>query len=170
MKLHVSTADDWPQARDLRLEMLADTPIAFMQRLEDARAWTDQQWQERHQGRAGNPASRTVAVVDDDGTWRGQMSVYDTPEFPADNDAWLVSVYVSPPLRGTEWTDRLLAVIVEWAVARGHDRLLLDVHEANPRAIAAYVKRGFVDTGGRTPYPLEPGGAEIQMALDLTGR
>ncbi|WIB37098.1 GNAT family N-acetyltransferase [Curtobacterium sp. MCJR17_043] len=40
----------------------------------------------------------------------------------------------------------------DWARGRG-DRILLHVHEDNPRAIAFYRRRGFVPTGRLVPYP-----------------
>ena len=45
--------------------------------------------------------------------------------------------------------------------------LRLEVHEDNGPARAAYARLGFADTGVRRPYPLDPTGDELEMALDL---
>jgi ribosomal protein S18 acetylase RimI-like enzyme len=54
-----------------------------------------------------------------------------------------------------------------WAREQGMAELRLEVHEDNPRAAAAYRKIGFVETGRRRPYPLDPSGEELEMALPL---
>jgi ribosomal protein S18 acetylase RimI-like enzyme len=45
--------------------------------------------------------------------------------------------------------------------------LVLEVHEDNARARAAYRRLGFAETGATRPYPLPPGGAELEMARPL---
>ena len=52
----------------------------------------------------------------------------------------------------------------DWARWRA---LRLEVHETNLRARAAYARLGFVETGATVPYPLEPGGLEVEMVLAL---
>ena len=83
-------------------------------------------------------------------------------------DPWLVAVYVAPDARGAAAgvTDALLAPIEEWARERGSG-LLLEVNEENPRAIAAYRKRGFTETGRSRPYPLDPSLRELEMRKPL---
>jgi len=61
-------------------------------------------------------------------------------------------------------TDALLDAVIEWARPRG-ERLLLEVHEQNDRAIRYYQRRGFRLTGVRVPYPLDRTADELQMAL-----
>ncbi len=51
---------DWAAWRAIRLEALADTPLAFQERHADALAKTDAQWQERTTVAAAGDA-RTVA-------------------------------------------------------------------------------------------------------------
>ncbi|MGI8537200.1 MAG: hypothetical protein ACR2K2_12040 [Mycobacteriales bacterium] len=41
------------------------------------------------------------------------------------------------------------------------------MRERNLRARTAYTRLGFVETGVTTPYPLDPGGLELVMALSL---
>ena len=63
---------------------------------------------------------------------------------------------------------RLFDGLAEHAAAAGGTRLVLEVHEDNGRAQAAYRRLGFAGTGGRQPYPLGEGD-ELEMARPLPG-
>src|SRR4051794_39405073 len=117
--------DDWRRAKDLRLEMLADTPVAYLESLEQAEAHPDDFWRER--ARKGfTETSITVVAIAEDGRWVGSMTGV---VFAEGGDPWLVAVYVAPDARGsgTGVTDALLAPIEDWARARG-TALLLEVN------------------------------------------
>src|SRR3954470_1058436 len=158
------TEDDWREAKALRLEMLADTPVAYLESLEQAEAHPDEFWQAR--ARNGHTErSITVVAITEDGRWVGSMTAL---VFPGGGDPWLVGVYVAPDARGAAAgvTDALLAPIEDWARSKG-GALLLEVNEENPRAIGAYRKRGFVETGASRPYPLDPRLRELEMRKPL---
>ncbi len=55
-------------------------------------------------------------------------------------------------------------VAEDWPALRD---LRLEVHEDNGPARAAYARLGFAGTGVRRPYPLDPGGDELEMVLEL---
>lgn len=154
---------DWPRYRDLRLEMLADTPMAFLETLEQARAHPEEHW--RRRAANGSPTSRLFCAVAGDGRWLGSMGGFHAA---GSRDPHLVGVYVTPAFRGRERgvTDALLDAVIAWARERS-DRLLLEVHEANLPAIRAYERRGFAFTGRSRPYPLDRSAAEREMALEL---
>ncbi len=158
-----SAEKDWQAYRALRFEMLEDTPIAFLETLEQARNHPDSHWK----GRAANSSesSRLFAAVDDDGRWLGSMG-----GFQATGAAhpYLVGVYVTPRYRGRAQgvTDALLDAVIAWAAERS-DTLLLQVHEGNAGARRLYRRRGFRETGRTDPYPLDRSALEIEMALDL---
>lgn len=157
---------DWREARDLRLEMLADTPIAFIERLEDALALSDADWEARHARRLGADSIAFV-VVDQDGRWRGHMAVrFEAADEPR---AWLLAVWVHPQFRGPEIgaASVMLGAVRDWLTERGLAELWLEVHEANHRAIAFYERCGFEMTGQRRPYPLDPAADELEMRLGL---
>ena len=61
--LHRPTADDWERFRELRLRMLADTPIAYGETLTQSLAYIDEEWQNRaaHANAGSNAA---VVAVD----------------------------------------------------------------------------------------------------------
>jgi len=166
IEVRATTADDWQQVRALRLEMLADTPIAFGETLEAAQRVTEAGWRER--GRRGaNPHSTALVAIDlDTGAWAGIMGGY--VDDAVGSKPLLVGVYVSPAYRGknSHVTDLLLAGVEEWARGEG-DELLLHVHESNPRAIAAYERRGFHATGVTVPYVLDPSTRELEMRKRL---
>lgn len=156
--------EDWPQVKALRLEMLADTPKAFLETIEMAEAHPDSFWRTRARNGLTDDVISLAAILDS-GRWVGTMSsrlFADTP------DPFLLAVYVSPDVRGTAAgvTDALLTAIEDWARTKGPG-LLLDVHEDNHRARAFYAKRGFVETGRTKPYPLNPRELELEMRKPL---
>jgi GNAT superfamily N-acetyltransferase len=155
------TPYDWGISRALRLEALADSPIAFEETLEAAQAKDDGSWQARAaRGAEGGDCFQVLALADG-------RAVASSVCFLEDGEAWLAGVYVSPAFRGAGLLGRLVEQCAGWARERGSTRLLLEVHEANPRARAAYARLGFVPTGETRPYPLEAGGCELTMALPL---
>jgi ribosomal protein S18 acetylase RimI-like enzyme len=80
----------------------------------------------------------------------------------------LYGVYVVPSARGADAgvTDALLDAVESWA-REDYATLRLEVHEDNARARAAYEKRGFVPTGHRRPYVLDPTREELEMIKQL---
>lgn len=156
--------DDWRDLRALRLEMLRDTPIAFGETLADALAHTEGEWRMRG-ARGTTEHGIGLVALDSAGRWLGTMGGY-VPD-PA-TGALLVGVYVSPGYRGPAAGvfDGLLLAIEDWARTEG-DTLTLYVHEDNARARAAYLRRGFAETGRRVPYVLDVSAREIEMAKRL---
>jgi ribosomal protein S18 acetylase RimI-like enzyme len=155
---------DWEAYRDIRLEMLLDTPTAFTVRFATAEAYTEAEWRERA-GRNTSENQLLAAAIAGDGTWVGSMGGYIDK---AVGGPVLYGVYVSPEFRGRDAgvTDALLEAIEEWASANA-STLRLEVHEDNARARAAYIKRGFVETGHRRPYDLDQSRDEIEMIKRL---
>jgi GNAT superfamily N-acetyltransferase len=154
---------DWVRLRALRLEMLADTPIAYLETLETAEAHPTSHWKRNARGRPGG--LKLVAELED-GRWVGTMTGIIAEGVPT-----LVAVYVAPDVRGAAAgvTDGLLAAIERWAAQHG-DQLRLEVNELNGRAVEAYRRRGFVLTGRTTPYPLDPPSLELEMVKPLRRR
>ena len=151
---------DWMRFKALRLEMLEDTPIAYLETLERARSHPDGHWRRLAAARPG--AVRLVAQTPE-GRWVGTMG-----GVLAGGGPTLVAVYVSPSARGRGRgvADALLDAVEAWAATHG-DTLRLEVHEANARARAFYEARGFVQTGRTIPYPLPPAALELEMVKAL---
>lgn len=155
--------DDWAHVRELRLEMLDDTPLAYLETTEHARGRRERDWRDRAR-EGSSPDAITAVAITDDGRWVASM----TSKIPLGmRRPYLLGVYVAPGFRGSGGvTDAVLAEIERWAAERG-DVLMLDVHERNDRARAAYRKRGWVETGHTFPYPLAAGGLEVEMLKPL---
>jgi ribosomal protein S18 acetylase RimI-like enzyme len=159
--------DDWPRLKALRLEALEDTPIGFLERYEDALKIADEGWQFRaHRGSDAGDSAQFVAAQGD-GPFVGTMVGF--PDGAGSDAVWLAAVYVTPAWRRRDRgvADALLDAVVDWARNRHASRVLLEVHEDNLPARAFYRRRGFVETGQRKPYPLDPSADELVMALPL---
>jgi GNAT superfamily N-acetyltransferase len=153
---------DWPQLKARRLEALTDTPIGFLETLDAAQALDDAAWQARAaRGSEGGDSLQILAF--DAGRAVGTSVSF----LSKVGDAWLAAVYVTPSHRGAGLLARLVEPCAEWVRERGADSLMLEVHEDNPRARAAYARLGFVETGATAPYPLAPGGCELVMRMPV---
>jgi ribosomal protein S18 acetylase RimI-like enzyme len=165
------TAGEWERLRTVRLEMLADTPTAYVESLASAQAQTEGQWRNRALAMT-SPGS--VTFVADDGSaadsFSGLMRVVlkHPQESSRPLQAMLISVYVAAAQRGTGLADELLGMSITAAAHELGARLLqLGVHEDNTRALAFYTRHGFLDTGRREVYPLDASKKEIIMELRL---
>ena len=159
-----TTPDDWRQVRELRLEMIRDTPAAYVETLEQAEAHDEAEWRLRGaRGHAEHGIS--IVAVAPSGRWVATMGGF-VPD--AASGPLLVGVYVAPDVRGREvgLADAMLTTVEDWARTEA-DRLTLHVHEDNARARAFYLRRGFVATGRTLPYPLAPEQREVEMVRDL---
>ena len=157
-------AADWREVRDLRLEMLADTPIGFAERLESALENDEAEWRIRA-ARGQKPMTIAVAAITAEGRWVGTMGGY-IPD--GKTGPLLVGVYVTPDYRGRRAgvTDALLSTVEEWAFKYG-STLTLGVHEDNIRARTAYERRGFTLTRHTVPYVLDKSRRELEMIKQL---
>jgi predicted GNAT family acetyltransferase len=147
-------------ARALRLEMLADTPLAFVERLEEAVAHPHAAFRSTVAERAeGNATSLFVAAAD--GRLVGQAGGW-TP--PGNAGVTVVfAVYISPAWRGIGLLSRLVDAVAGWSLAAGRPVLELEVASFNHRAIRAYQRLGFTDTGRPVRHPRIPVLAERVM-------
>jgi len=149
--------DDWPLLRALRLEMLADTPIAYGEALDQAAARSPEFWSSRAATRAKGPAESTfLAVVD--GALMGAANGVEHQD-----RTLVLGVYVAPAYRGSGLIGRLIAEIAAWSLASGRTELGLEVARQNPRAVTAYERLGFVRTGASRPHELFPDVDEEEM-------
>ena len=165
------TAEDWPLLKKVRLEMLADTPMAYVESRDSARRQTDTQWQERAAAMAGDSSVTLVADTGSDGgPLSGLMRVVvkdpQQPDRPL--QAVLISVYVAPQHRGLGLADELL----DQACAAAREELdaailELGVHQDNARALAFYARHGFTPTGASKPYPQDTSKRELIMERQL---
>lgn len=155
-----TTPDDWREIRELRLEMIRDTPTGYAESLETALQNGEADWRLRG-ARGQSEQGIAVAAITTAGTWVGTMGGY---ILDAETGPLLVGVYVTPEYRGREVRvmDALLTSVEDWARAHGNT-LTLHVHEGNARARRAYEARGFTATGHSVPYNLDPTALELEM-------
>ncbi|WP_133911856.1 GNAT family N-acetyltransferase [Streptomyces sp. NBC_00582] len=155
-------AEEWRQAKALRLEALKDSAasIAFLETYEDAAARPDSFWQERALGAGEAAGGARQFVAEADGReWVGSVTVLveeagslDWAGMPVERrQGHVVAVYVRPEWRGGAVTRQLFEAGVEWAWEAGLERVRLLVHQDNLRAQGAYRKVGFVPSGVKVP-------------------
>jgi GNAT superfamily N-acetyltransferase len=163
IELRSVTPDDWKQIRELRIRMIEDAPIAYVETAENARAHSEAEWRARGE-RGQAPHCLSIVAIGESGSWVGTMGGF----VHAKHGPLLVGVFVAPELRGRHHgvADALLSRVEDWAREEGKT-LTLTVHGDNARAIAFYERRGFIATGATEEYPLPPHGAEIVMRKDL---
>lgn len=72
-----------------------------------------------------------------------------------------------PSLRGIGLTEVLFDAGLEWAWARGVERVRLIVHEDNGRAQAFYRRAGFMPSGRTVPLAKSAGERELELEFVL---
>ena len=154
------TLADTARARALRLEMLADAPLAFLEWIDEAAARPHDEFRAMLAERTEGDAT-SIFVAEADGRLVGQAGGW-TPA--ADAGVTVVfAVYLSPAWRGSGLLGRLVDAVGAWSVAAGRPVLELEVASGNRRAIRAYRRIGFVDTGQRVRHPRIPALRELRM-------
>jgi GNAT superfamily N-acetyltransferase len=151
---------DTARMRALRLEMLADSPLAFLETLADAAARPHAEFAARV---ARNAVGTTTAqfVADSGGRLVGHAGGHAAPENPG--LTVIFAVYISPAWRGSGLLAHLIEAVAAWSRAAGRRELLLEVVVGNHPAVRAYQRLGFVDMGLRLPHPTLPALTELQM-------
>ena len=161
MRIRQAHIDDGPRLWALRLEMLADAPLAYLDTLDRAVARGLREYHHRVEGWVTEPdRALFVAQLADrtDAALVGHLGVVDERGY-----AGLVMAYVSPDARGQGVLKGLVDAAAEWSKRVGRSDLLLEVMERNHRAIRAYQKLGFSVTGNRHPHPYLAPFMELEM-------
>ncbi|WP_329015445.1 GNAT family N-acetyltransferase [Micromonospora rifamycinica] len=151
---------DAARMRALRLEMLADAPLAFLETVAEAAARPHAQYAARIAS-VSQGCHTAQFVADPGGRLVGHAGGTVSPDEP---DLTLVyAVYVAPAWRGTGLVGALIDEVAAWSRACGRPQLMLEVVVGNDRACRAYHRLGFTDTGVRVPHPKLPALRELQM-------
>ncbi len=146
---------DAGRARALRLEMLADAPLAFITTL----AETAERPHADYAGfvtrcSTGHHIAIFVAEAGERRSLVGQVGGAIHPE--SETKTLLFAVYVSPRFRGRGLLGRLVDAVAAWSREAGRPTLELEVVTSNRRADAAYRTLGFTPIGGPAPHPTYP--------------
>ena len=151
---------DAARMRALRLEMLADSPLAFLETVAQAAARPHEEYRRRiAQAATGHQLAQFVA--DPGGRLIGHAGGTVLPEEPG--VTVIFAVYVTPARRGGRVLGELVEAVADWSRAAGRPGLMLEVVVGNDRAVNAYRRLGFEDTGVRVPHPTVPALTELQM-------
>ncbi|MEU6022248.1 GNAT family N-acetyltransferase [Micromonospora sp. NPDC048871] len=151
---------DAGRMRALRLEMLADSPLAFLETLAEAAARPHAEYAARIRQTSTGPTNAQF-IADPGDRLVGQAGGIAHPAEP--RVTLLYAIYVTPAWRGTGLLADLVAAVATWSRAERRDELMLEVVVGNDRAYRAYQRLGFVDTGVRVPHPTIPTLRELQM-------
>lgn len=152
--------EDAGRMRALRLEMLADAPLAFLETVAEAAARPHADYAARIASVAtGTHTAQFVA--DPGGRFVGHAGGTVVPDEPG--LTVIYAVYITPTWRGSGLLGQLVDEVAAWSRACGRRELMLEVVVGNHRAYRAYQRLGFVDTGVRVPHPKIPTLRELQM-------
>lgn len=154
------TADDAGAFRAIRIEMLADAPLAFVTTLAEAAEHKHGEYVARvtRASRGGNYAQ---FVAELDRRFVGHVGAYALPGDPY--ATMLFSIYVTPTQRGNGILEALVDAVAAWSRRSGRPRLELEVVTTNERAVRAYQKLGFRVDGETAPHPTIPTMRELRM-------
>ncbi|MBM2617299.1 GNAT family N-acetyltransferase [Actinoplanes sp. LDG1-06] len=160
--VHRVRREDAARMRALRLEMLADSPLAFLETLAQAAQRSHESYRQRVvQAASGGSLAMFVADPGDGGPLIGHAGGTVAPDFPG--ETVIFAVYVTPAYRGGKVVADLIEAVSGWSRAAGRRHTLLEVVVGNDRAVRAYEKLGFCDTGERVPHPVIPTLTELRM-------
>jgi GNAT superfamily N-acetyltransferase len=159
-------ADEGLRLKALRLQALADAPMAFGSNLAREKAFPDATWHERASG-AASGADRATFVADDGGRWVGMATgVARHPDGP-EHSPMLISMFVDSSQRGRGVGAALVERVTGWARGLGARSLYLWATATNRPAIALYERCGFKLTGESRPLEHTPSLREVSMVRDL---
>jgi RimJ/RimL family protein N-acetyltransferase len=192
--VHRVTPADAARMRALRLEMLADSPLAFLETLAQAAARSHDDYRRRiAQASAGSQLAQFVvdpAQPDERQPIERQPGSLHEPDslhqpggrmgeqrprgrllghaggtvLPEEPGCTVIfAVYVTPTSRGQGLLAEMVDAVAEWSLAAGRKELMLEVVVGNDRAVRAYERLGFEDTGVRVPHPVTSVMTELQM-------
>ncbi|MGV9216064.1 GNAT family N-acetyltransferase [Micromonospora sp. RB23] len=159
-RIHRVRPQDAARMRALRLEMLADAPLAFLETLADAAARPHNEFAARVAYTSTGPHNAQF-VADPGGRLVGHAGGTVAPNEPG--LTVIYAVYVTPAWRGSGLLGELIDAVAAWSRSCGRPELLLEVVVGNDRAYRAYQRLGFKDTGVRVPHPTIPALTELQM-------
>jgi ribosomal-protein-alanine N-acetyltransferase len=126
--------------------------MALEQELFPEDAWTP----EMFAAEFAQPPTRRLYLVAEDGN---ALIGYAGMMFSGGTQADVVTLAVNPARWGEGTGTALLTALIDEAGKRGHEEVLLEVREDNPRARRLYLRHGFTEIGIRRGY-YQPSGVD----------
>lgn len=162
------TPDEWPRLKAIRLEALAEAPLAYTTTLEEARLFPDSLWQERASGMSDGYEQRTMIGVDGPRTVAMGVGLMRPKRRP--RIVPIVSVFVSPPYRRSGVGKAVMEGIEVWAARKKATATSLWVVEGNDRARRFYESMGYRATLDRQKIEVPPVRWETRFVKRLRDR
>jgi GNAT superfamily N-acetyltransferase len=154
-------SEDAARVRALRLEMLADSPLAYLETIDQAAARSHAEFQARVAVNATGPESGQF-LAEAERRLVGQAGAFAPPG--TYGITLIYAVYVTPDWRGRGVLGQLVEAVAGWSRESGRPHLELEVVVGNDRAVRAYRRLGFSDTGRRARHPTIPVLTELAMS------
>ena len=106
--------EDAARVKAIRLEMLVDSPLAFLERIDEAAALPHAEYRARIALRATDPDNAQF-IAEEDGRIIGHAGGWASPEEAG--TTVIFAVYVTPSRRGTGIVKQLVDGVAEWSRA-----------------------------------------------------
>jgi len=126
--------------RELRLEALQNSPIAFSADYQKTLNNPAKHWEELL---SPHPDDSTMFIAEYNGKLIGMTGVMRGNSPKTRHNAWIWGVYVTPEWRGLHIAEEIIRSCIEWAKARNVVLAKLGVAAANQPAIRCYERCGF---------------------------
>jgi RimJ/RimL family protein N-acetyltransferase len=141
--------EDAARLRELRIEALSDSPVAFTADPDAARAEPAELWAERLRGY--EPENQGMICVAEAGERLVGMCGFYRGNRPKTRHSGMIwGVFVSPDWRGLRIADHMIKKCLDWGQAHGVVAAKLGVNTSNIPAIRCYTRCGF------SLYGIEP--------------
>jgi ribosomal protein S18 acetylase RimI-like enzyme len=160
LTIHRVTPEDAARMRALRLEMLADSPLAFLETLEQAASRPHGDYRRRIVEASRSPMLAQF-VADPGERLIGHAGGVVLAEDP--RTTVVFAVYITPAWRGRGVLGSLVDAVAAWSMSQGRSELMLEVVVGNDKAVRSYERLGFEDTGERVQHPVNPALKELRM-------
>ena len=152
------TEADLPQWRAMRLEALTLYPSAFLTHVDEEKARTDAQ------AAAFLAQGNSYAAFDGDDAL-GFSAMVTLPHRRAQHRAEVSSFYVRPEAQGTGAAGAMMAHMEGLAIVKGVWQMELFVEQRNTRALAFYIRQGYVVVGRLPNAAIGPEGPDSDLFM-----
>ena len=155
--------EEWPDFREVSLQMLADAPQAYLETLSEAQARTPEQWQALV-AQLCDISQGGAFFAEDQAGICGCVRVVTDPRLPP--EAVMASeLWVAPHQRGKGVGRSLMDAATAWAQSFGAAQIILGVTGSNTSVLAFYQRLGYQDTGRRLTLP-----SNTTLEIKILGR
>ena len=142
-----ATPADAVAFRELRLEALQDSPVAFSADYQQNLNHPAKYWEDRLTMEADEAS---IFLAEHEGKLIGKTGIARGGSLKTRHSAWIWGVYVTPEWRGLRIAEELINSCSTWAKARKILLVKLGVAATNTSAIRCYERCGF------STYGIEP--------------